>query len=42
MNLRKTSEERRLVAYSSFNSVLSFHVGHEINMKKQKNLEINM
>tara|TARA_B100001939_G_C16509154_1_gene432942 strand:+ start:278 stop:538 length:261 start_codon:yes stop_codon:yes gene_type:complete len=35
MNLRKTSEERRLVAYSCL-TCPSFHVGHEINMKKQK------
>ena len=35
MNLRKNSEERRLVAYSCL-TCPSFHVGHEINMKKQK------
>ena len=35
MNLRKSSDERRLVAYSCL-TCPSFHVGHEINMKKQK------
>ena len=35
MNLRKSSDERRLVAYRCL-TCPSFHVGHEINMKKQK------
>ena len=35
MNLRKSSDERRLVAYRCL-ICPSFHVGHEINMKKQK------
>jgi len=35
MNLRKSSDERRLVAYRCL-TCPSFHVGQEINMKKQK------